>query len=146
MPVTVQKLNRGDGDRLVSIPIGIDVLNIGYNREKYTPAIERELREKMENKLPGCMLAGFLVNLLTSWDVVEPADGEQKKIDKLTASNGRELSIDELKAEGIKFTDVPLTEITLDTIVSVQAQSLIVEKLSEDQRPNMQSSDFTSNT
>lgn len=144
MAITLKRLNRGDGDKSVSIPIGIDTLNLTYNREKYTPKLERELRERMEDRRPGAMLSDFLLNLINGWDVLEVVEGQEEKIEKLTLKAGRELSTDELQQEGIQFTPLPLNAETFEALVSVEAQALIVEKLSEDQRPNAKPSDFTS--
>jgi DNA-binding NtrC family response regulator len=144
MAISLKRLNRGDGDKTVAITVGIDTLNLTYNREKYTPKLERELRERMEERRPGAMLADFLLNLLTGWDVVELVEGQDEKIAKLTEKVGKELSIDELQAAGIEFTPLPLNAETFEALVSVEAQALIVEKLSEDQRPNAKPSDFTS--
>lgn len=144
MAISLKRLNRGDGDRSVAILVGIDTLNLTYSREKYTPQVERELRDRMEDRRPGAMLADFLLTLLTGWDVVIPAEGQDDAITKLMEKAGRELTIDELQEKGIKFEPVPLTKETFESLVSVEAQALIVEKLSEDQRPNAKQSDFTS--
>jgi hypothetical protein len=146
MPISLKRLNRGDGDKAVAIQIGIDTLNLTYNREKYTPKLERELRESMDDRRPGAMLKDFLLSLLSGWDVVIPVEGQDEKIDELIKKAGKELTIDELKEKGIIFDPVPLNDETFEALVSVEAQALIVEKLSEDQRPNAKQSDFTSDT
>jgi hypothetical protein len=157
MAITRQKVNRGEGTKTIRVPFGNEFLQIGYTREKYTPQFEKELNEKMNAGLPGDMLATFLLSLLKHWDLkdFEEKDIEkaQNYLDKKNKERGDkpeislgEISVEEWGKAGIKLVDVPLTAENMHNLLTIEGIAKIVEKLSEDQRPNQPSSDFTSNT
>ena len=124
MPIRRDKINRAFNEtKPLAIAIGLDTLNITYNREKYTPKIERELREAMEDMTPGKMLSQMLSTILTGWDVV---DVHPDDLDK--------------PEEEQRLIPVELSPENLDGLLSVTALGKIVEAIAADQNPNLTTS------
>lgn len=125
--ISLSVVNKVTEQKTVSISFGDEVLELTYNRSKYTPKFEREVKELMDSNLPANMLAKMVFALVTDWnleDVVDP-DAPEKEWE---------------------YEKVPLTLETFEALLSAEALATIVEALSEDNRPNQKPSDFTSNT
>ena len=129
--IRLSKINNIEERRTLSIPYDGDFLEIVYNRARYTPKFEREIKELMDESLPGNMLSKMLFALIIAWNVEDLVD------------DPKNLSLSPDKQE---YYDVPLTQDTFDALFSVEALAGIVEKMSEDNRPNQKPSDFTSDT
>lgn len=151
MPIPVKKINNAKGNGVITIPFLDEQLVLTYNREKYTPKVERELRDRMMENLPGTMLAEFLMTLLIDWDAVDVHSEDREKAEEMET---RLMSQDppvipglkDYEAAGIRMVKLPLNADTFDALISIEAQGSIVEALSETQRPKAKQSDFMSNT
>lgn len=122
----LSKVNLGDGDHTVPVKFGEEVLNITYNRGKFTPRVERELQEEAKANRPGGALAKMLMKVLISWDL-EDAHPEDVN----------------LPEDQQRLVPVPLNEQTLDDLLSIPAQARIVETIAEDNRPKQTTSEPT---
>ena len=147
MAVPIRRINKGKGIRTLKLKFGDDVLNIKYDRSKYTPAVERELNDQLEQKnLVGGLFAGFLGNLILEWDAMDVDPEDREKALELESDPDNLPGMKEYEAAGIRMVPVPLTPETFDTLLSIETQGDLMTELGKDQRPNPTSSDFTSNS
>jgi hypothetical protein len=148
MSVKLSRLNKLKEKRSVQILFGDDTLSIDYNRAKYTPKFEREIKEMMDANLPAGSLAKMVFALILDWDLTDD------KVQEKTTEDG--VVFEFQNAEGKWGVDVPedervqepvpLTWEVFDALLSVDALTTLVEKLAEDNRPNVKSSDSTSDS
>ncbi len=120
-----------------------DYVNVTYSREKYTPVLERSMREKIERGLPGNMLANMLSKLLLDWDVFHYNENEDD--DRPLVLSPRE-GYDEPELIFQVGDKIPINARTLDQMVNIAAQAKIVEGISDDNRPNVTKSSSSDNT
>lgn len=125
--ISLKAINKSSEQKTVSILFGEETLELTYNRSKYTPRFEREVKELMDSNLPANMLAKMVFALVIDWNVEDVVD-------------------DTLPEKDWEYAKVPLTYETFESLLSAEALATIVEALSEDNRPNQKPSDFTSNT
>lgn len=124
--ITLKEVNGASEKKTISITFGEAVLDLTYNRSKYTPKFERETKELMNDNLPANMLAYMVFQLIIDWNLEDVVDD----------------SLPEDKQEWVK---VPLTLDTFVNLFSAEALAKIVEALAGDNRPNETPSGFTSN-
>lgn len=82
MPVTLSDLQRDE--RELDVQIGEATLHIVYRPSGITPVVEEELRQAQRDERTGGMLAGLLVSILVSWDLLPEPDAEPLPIDEET--------------------------------------------------------------
>lgn len=126
--ILLRKVNQVEETKAMSVPFGDEFLEVTYNRSKYTPKFEKEIKQLMDDNLPGNMLAKMLFTLLTSWNLRDYVDTDEN------------LSLPE---DQRKTYPVPLTLDVFESLLSMEALASIVEKLAEDNRPNLKSSEDT---
>lgn len=125
--ILLSTINKSSEQRTVSIQYGEETLELVYNRSKYTPRFEREVKELMDANLPANMLAKMVFALVIDWNAEHVVD-------------------DSLPEKDWEYVKVPLTFDTFESLICAEALAHIVEALSEDNRPNQKPSDFTSST
>lgn len=125
--IRIGSINKASEQKTVSIKFGDETLELTYNRAKYTPRFEREVKQLMEENLPANMLAKMVFALVIDWNAMDVVD-------------------DSLPEDSWEWYKVPLTFETFESLLSAEALATIVESLAEDNRPNQKPSDFTSNT
>ena len=127
--IRLSAVNAPDGDISLEVLFGENSLSLTYSRDTYTPKLERELAQLINDRLPGNMLAAMLIKVLRTWDVVDvhPEDKNKPEVDQ-------------------RLVPVPLSESSLTDLLSVAALSKIVEAMAEDQRPKLTTSESANDT
>jgi hypothetical protein len=74
--ISLRTVNKVDEQKTVSIAFGEETLEVTYNRSKYTPKFEREVKELMDSNLPGNMLGKMVFALVTGWNLEDLVDPE----------------------------------------------------------------------
>ena len=121
--IRLSTLNREKEEKTMSITFGEEELQLTYNRSKYTPKFEKELKQMMDDNLPSSMMANMVFALLIDWNVEDIIQTEENLAKP-----------EEEQEVGL----VPLTLETFETLVSSEALSTIIESLADDNRPNKQ--------
>ena len=74
MPIRLSNLVKDI--RTCQVVFGEEQANLTYRPSAYTPLLEDELQETMQENRPGNALAEMLANVLLSWEVLDD-DGEE---------------------------------------------------------------------
>lgn len=114
--------------RPVTVNFDGEVLNMKIDRQKYTPRLERQMKEAIDENLPLNMLVEFLHSLVTEWDLedVHPDDVDKPE-DKQ------------------RMVPVPLTRENIGDM-GVEVLQQIADGIIEAQRPNQTNSEISNDT
>ena len=130
MAVKLSKITEAKGCKTIELEYGGETLTVKYNKNKYTPAFESEIRDLIDKDLPGNMLAKMAYGLVVDWDLVFDIQTEEN----LSKPEGQR-----------ETTKVPITWETFQ-VLPMEFLDALFQKISEDNRPDPKASSFTSNT